>query len=903
MYSYTKNNAAAFKELFYIMKLEQAHIDQITTAFKKMQSKEDLLHLLNEAKPLVYGAKAVPFELKQLTWYANPKLGGKRYAEFKIKKKSGAARSIHAPVKGLKSLQKTLSFVLQCVFEPHHAAMGFVRDKSIVDNARLHEASKYVYNIDLKDFFPSVDQARVWKCFQLKPFNLTDSEMASEEENTTRLQTGVRKFVTDHKERIYYKIQDNSLILVIDKKENYRKYKKRLTGHLIKPNVPLLGIEAGDREKLREYNREVNEIIFEDAKRYILSTENIEALNRLVSSRKNLANIIASLCCTEMEVERKNATGEWEKVKRNVLPQGAPTSPVITNIVCQRLDHLLSGVARRFGLKYSRYADDITFSSMHNVYQPESDFLKELRRIILEQGFHIKESKTRLQKDGYRKEVTGLLVNEKANVQQRYIKQLRMWLHRWEIFGYHRAAEYFIKDYSNTNLINGQPRTENKRVDRWNVKEFASGGKKEKKKRLNMDNVIAGKLDYLKMVKGSENPMYIKLKDRFDLLTGNPIKVTPILKEAITTKSDSNHVKITLEVYQSPELNEKLKSSINIPKDTVLPSTLILANSISQSKSEKIIVNNLYPIIHTPSKTVELLKYFTANDKDLKYSTHSWEEEKYNSYEEYMDKIRQEWKEINEELKKQSSRLHAKISNFLFNDKLGQKNEIGYHISWGEKRLKFGWSSPEVKVHMNELGNSPFSCKIPDHVKELDKKHGLFYFKDYAEIFKNEIEFREDSKNFKKIILELKKSELLNDFNIVGFDNLVGFSFFTDVHYVKEVIRIIFGEMFKKRPEFPNILTERMSDFHMGFHLIRITQKDSYVTREFSDNKISNPSGDLIKIIDSMRNLGDYSIMGRFGDGKNYRINYLTSSKMPFIENLSNSQKVEGFTHEFKFYL
>lgn len=477
------------------MKLAQIHIDQITIAFKKMQSKEDLLHLLNEAKPLVYGAKAVPFELKQLTWYANPKLGGKRYAEFKIKKKSGAARSIHAPVKGLKSLQKTLGFVLQCVFDPHHAAMGFVRDKSIVDNAKLHEASKYVYNIDLKDFFPSVDQARVWKCFQLKPFNLTDSEMASEEENTTRLQTGVRKFITDHKERIYYKIQDNSLILVIDKKGNYRKYKKRLTGHLVKPNVPLLGIEAGDREKLREYNRQVNEIIFEDAKRYILSSENIEALNRLVSSRKNLANIIASLCCTEMEVERKNATGEWEKVKRNVLPQGAPTSPVITNIVCQRLDHLLSGVARRFGLKYSRYADDITFSSMHNVYQPESDFLKELQRIILEQGFHIKESKTRLQKDGYRKEVTGLLVNEKANVQQRYIKQLRMWLYYWERYGYERAAGFFLQEYL---------------ADKGHIK----------KGKPDMANVIAGKLDYLKMVKGNENQLYLKLKNRYHALSG-----------------------------------------------------------------------------------------------------------------------------------------------------------------------------------------------------------------------------------------------------------------------------------------------------------------------------------------------------------------------------------------------
>ena len=106
------------------MKLEQTHIDQITTAFEKMQSKEDLLDLLNEAKPLVYGDKAVPFELKQLTWYANPKLGRKRYAEFKIKKKSGSERCIHAPVKGLKSLQKTLSFVLQCVLRTAQCCYG-----------------------------------------------------------------------------------------------------------------------------------------------------------------------------------------------------------------------------------------------------------------------------------------------------------------------------------------------------------------------------------------------------------------------------------------------------------------------------------------------------------------------------------------------------------------------------------------------------------------------------------------------------------------------------------------------------------------------------------------------------------------------------------------------------------
>ena len=97
------------------MKLEQSHIDQIRIAFQQMQSKEDLLHVLNEVNPLIYGDKAVPFELKQLTWYANPKLGKKRYTEFKIKKKSGAERSIHAPIKGLKSLQKTLTIIFHII--------------------------------------------------------------------------------------------------------------------------------------------------------------------------------------------------------------------------------------------------------------------------------------------------------------------------------------------------------------------------------------------------------------------------------------------------------------------------------------------------------------------------------------------------------------------------------------------------------------------------------------------------------------------------------------------------------------------------------------------------------------------------------------------------------------------
>ena len=433
------------------MRTEQKQIEEIRASFKEMHSKEDLLRLLNEAKLVIYGEKAVPFEIKQLTWYANPKSALKKYRKFTIRKKSGGKRIINAPVKGLKQLQRVFAFVLQCVFEPHKAATGFVWNKSIVDNAKLHEGSRYVFNIDLKDFFPSIDQARVWKCLQLKPFNLK-SELIS-----------------------------------------FKEFKKILPGNENSEENPALkGLKIGFREKIIKTK--------DGVKKHLYPFPVLDDTN----DRSKLANIIAAVCCTEMEVERMNENGEWITLRKNVLPQGAPTSPVFSNIICQRLDYLLSAVAKRFGLKYSRYADDITFSSMHNVYQPESDFFNEIQRIIGDQGFHIKESKTRLQKEGYRQEVTGLLVNEKVNVQKRYIKQLRMWIYYWENYGYEKAESLFRQDYV---------------ADKGHTKKGLP----------NMLNVLKGKLDYLKMVKGEDNTLYLKLRERVDRLFGNIDPVNKIL--------------------------------------------------------------------------------------------------------------------------------------------------------------------------------------------------------------------------------------------------------------------------------------------------------------------------------------------------------------------------------------
>lgn len=366
------------------MRLTPQQIEFIKIAFDKTKTKKDFLYLLNYAKKIVYGEKQIPFQIRQLNYYINQISNtNSPYIKFSIAKKAGGERIIHAPSKGLKSIQKCLNIILQCVFIPHQHSYGFIKEKSVVDNASRHIGSNYVYNIDLKDFFPSISQARVWRCMQNPPFSL-------------------------NKER----------------------------GQLL------------------------------------------------------IANMIAALCCTTLEVGRMKE-GEWVKEKQNVLPQGAPTSPIITNVVCQKLDRKLNKLANNFGLKYSRYADDITFSSMHNVYQKDGEFSKRLQEIITEQNFHIKESKVRLQRRGFRQEVTGLIVNEKVNVTKRYVKQLRFWIYLLETEKPEKAHSIFLKNY-------------------------ISNSSDTLKTIPNMVTVILGKLNYLRMVKGNDSTIFIKLKERLE---------------------------------------------------------------------------------------------------------------------------------------------------------------------------------------------------------------------------------------------------------------------------------------------------------------------------------------------------------------------------------------------------
>jgi RNA-directed DNA polymerase len=133
--------------------------------------------------------------------------------------------------------------------------------------------------------------------------------------------------------------------------------------------------------------------------------------------------ILMALLATEAPREELVLRGKtcFVATGPRALPQGAPTSPSITNALCLRLDCRLAGLARKLGCRYTRYADDLTFS-WHGDAARASDrtngigkLMRAVSAIVDAEGFTIKRSKTRVMRSGGRQKVTGLVVNQAAN--------------------------------------------------------------------------------------------------------------------------------------------------------------------------------------------------------------------------------------------------------------------------------------------------------------------------------------------------------------------------------------------------------------------------------------------------------------------------------------------------------
>ena len=140
-----------------------------------METTQDLLQLLNKIKMAELGEKGHPFIMPHLNYFIHPARNKKSYKTFSIPKKSGGERKISAPTKLLKSFLTYTNRLLQAFYQAPVYVTGFVPEKSVVDNAERHVGMNYVFNTDLKDFFPSISKSRVWATLKRYPFKFNDT--------------------------------------------------------------------------------------------------------------------------------------------------------------------------------------------------------------------------------------------------------------------------------------------------------------------------------------------------------------------------------------------------------------------------------------------------------------------------------------------------------------------------------------------------------------------------------------------------------------------------------------------------------------------------------------------------------------------------------------------------------
>lgn len=339
---------------------------ELSAKFALMSSERDLATLLD----------VTPQQLAYWTRFAPD---AQRYRSFELVKKTGGKREIHAPIGPLRVLLGKLLQALSSVYTPRVPVHGFVRTRSIVTNASPHVGTSWVLNVDIEDFFPSINFGRVVGIFQAKPFSL--------------------------------------------------------------------------------------------------SREVALAIARLTTFHGK-------------------------------LPQGSPTSPIISNVVSAKMDGELRRMAHQHRATYTRYADDITFSVRgrrfpaglatlreleHSAFSAELS--EELKKVIVGNGFAPKDSKTRIQPWKRSQRVTGLVVNRKTNVTRAFVRRTRAMLHAWERFGLDAAeAEHKAKYAVN----------------------FKSGRTPSLKGR------VRGCIAHIGQVKGRDNSIYMKLLRKYKALSGDP---------------------------------------------------------------------------------------------------------------------------------------------------------------------------------------------------------------------------------------------------------------------------------------------------------------------------------------------------------------------------------------------
>ncbi len=194
------------------------------------------------------------------------------------------------------------------------------------------------------------------------------------------------------------------------------------------------------------------------------------------------------------------------------LPQGAPTSPIVSNMICVRMDSELRKLAKEYKCTYTRYADDITFSTtllnfpsglayLENGAEISKVVLGErLNLIIQSNGFEVNDNKIRLQHKSNHQEVTGLTVNKFPNVKRSFVREISSMLYAWDKFGLESTEQrYHAKHAQDIDKSGHKPPP---------FKEIPS-----------FKEVLRGKINFLGMVRGKDNGTYYTYSEWFHALS------------------------------------------------------------------------------------------------------------------------------------------------------------------------------------------------------------------------------------------------------------------------------------------------------------------------------------------------------------------------------------------------
>jgi RNA-directed DNA polymerase len=212
----------------------------------------------------------------------------------------------------------------------------------------------------------------------------------------------------------------------------------------------------------------------------------------------HVALVLAQICCHE-----------------KTLPVGAPTSPVLANMVCAPLDAELVAFAKQHHCFYTRYADDITFSTDRPRFAPavayrddtSHDWIigDELKRILKRNTFRINEAKTRVFGKNSRQEITGLVVNSRTNVKRRVVRQVRAMLHAWGRYGLAAAQDEFRAKYDRRRRRGRKP---------------------------DFDRVVRGKVEFIGFIRGRDDVLYLRLAREYQRVSGRSVRPVTITAQA-----------------------------------------------------------------------------------------------------------------------------------------------------------------------------------------------------------------------------------------------------------------------------------------------------------------------------------------------------------------------------------